>query len=261
MFYVLSGSAYCTTDAAGVCVTDGTGNHGNQESCVFTVTQPTVYATATYFQTETFFDYITIGGVRYSGTNGPSNVMMTQGQTFSWYADFSITYGGFTICGSATQIPMPPPTPGAPPPSPSPPPPAWSPAPPTPADYWWAIVSGSDSCYVSNSGTCVTDGVGTHANEESCQVIANRQLYATATLFDVETYFDYITLGGIRYSGNTGPQNVMMAAGDTMTWFADFSVTYACGGTERPMPLLAPIALLLAADGCCHDRLTGDCAD
>ena len=34
-----------------------------------------LYATATYFQTETYFDYITIAGLRYSGRGmaGPSN--------------------------------------------------------------------------------------------------------------------------------------------------------------------------------------------
>ena len=105
----------------------------------------------------------------------------------------------------------------------------------------WSVSSGSGDCQVISSGTCVTDGVGSHANEEFCQIIANRQLYASATLFDTETFFDYITLGGIRYSGSVGPSNVLMAAGDTMTWFADFSVTYAQRGANVHCRCLHPI--------------------
>ena len=148
----------------------------------------------------------------------------------SWYADGSVTFGGFTICGSATAAALPPPPPPAlspPPPSPSPPPPVVSPAPPTPSGWFWRVVRGSTYCQVTNNGACVTDGVGNHGNNERCEVVATRALYATAAFFSTETYFDYITIGSTRWSGSTGPSNVRMAAGATMSWFADGSVIYA----------------------------------
>ena len=78
-------------------VPQSTGNHANMENCVVAATRP-LYATATYFNTETYFDRITIGSTSYSGpttTNGPANVQMAAGDTMSWYADGSVTFGGF----------------------------------------------------------------------------------------------------------------------------------------------------------------------
>ena len=56
---------------------------------------------------------------RFSGTNGPTNIAMTAGQTMTWYTDGSVIRGGFTICATTSRLLFPPP----PPPSPSPPPP------------------------------------------------------------------------------------------------------------------------------------------
>ena len=47
---------------------------------------------------ETFYDYITMGGTQYSGSLGPANVLMLEGDLFMWTADQSISNGGFTIC-------------------------------------------------------------------------------------------------------------------------------------------------------------------
>ena len=54
------------------------------------------------FQTETYFDHLTIGGTCFSGTSGPMNVAMASGDTLMFYADWSASAGGFTICGSTT---------------------------------------------------------------------------------------------------------------------------------------------------------------
>ena len=104
---------------------------------------------------QTYFDYVTIGGTRFSGSSGPANVPMAMGATLQWYADGSVTYGGWTICGSTTPL-------------------------------FWQITSGSSYCHLSNGGTCVTDGVGSHGNNEACTVSANAALYATATYFQTE---------------------------------------------------------------------------
>ena len=93
---VASGSQYCQIDSNG-CATDGPGNHGNYEACTIQV-NVAGSLTATAFYTESCCDYVTIGGTQYSGTSGPNNVAVAAGTSFSWYADYSVTYPGWTIC-------------------------------------------------------------------------------------------------------------------------------------------------------------------
>ena len=142
---------------------------------------------------------------------------------------------------SAPPTPVPPPSP--PPPSPPPPPP--SPQPPThpspsqPAGFaWWTIVSGSSACELSQEGRCFTDGAGKYDNNERCTVRANGALFASATAFNTESYYDYVRIAGTTYSGTNGPVNVPMAAGATLVWFSDYSVTRAgftiCASTAAP---------------------------
>ena len=112
----------------------------------------------------------------------------------------------------------------------------------------WVIVSGSDYCHLTQNGACFTDGVGNHANNERCTVRATQSLYATATYFQTETYYDFILMSGTRYSGTAGPANVQLAAGATVLWRADRSVINGgfiiCGSTSPvaapPPPVIAP---------------------
>ena len=68
-------------------VTDGSGNHGNNERCTFTA-RYAMTVSASSFNTENYFDRITIGSTRYSGSNGPSGVSMTAGSTMILQAAF-----------------------------------------------------------------------------------------------------------------------------------------------------------------------------
>jgi hypothetical protein len=56
-------------------------------------------------------------------------------------------------------------------------------------------------------------------------VTANQALFATTTLFDTESGFDFVTVAGTAFSGTGGFRNLAMAAGDTFTWSSDGSVT------------------------------------
>jgi len=93
---VSAGASYCQLNANN-CVSDGTGNHGDNEACTINVLGAGKL-TATDFNTESGYDYVTIGGTRYSGGTGPSNVAVAAGSTFTWRSDSSITSAGFTIC-------------------------------------------------------------------------------------------------------------------------------------------------------------------
>ena len=83
----------------------------------------------------------------------------------------------------------------------------------------------------------VTDGAGSHGINENCTIEVNANGYLTATHFDTER-FDYVTIGGTRYQGNTGPYGAAVSAGSTFQWQSDYSITSAgwtiCFGETRP---------------------------
>ena len=82
----------------------------------------------------------------------------------------------------------------------------------------WAVISGGAYCQIvpdaaGNAGRCVTDGTGVHSANEACVVVTTQSIFATATEFNTETNWDYVTLAGTVYTGTNGPANVAMAAG------------------------------------------------
>jgi hypothetical protein len=86
-------------------------------------------------QVEHGWDWLTVNGVQYTGTQGPDGVVPWAGWRIFWSADSSIAYAGWEIC----MLPAPPASPPAPPtlPSPlslppSPPAPPSDPSPPSP---------------------------------------------------------------------------------------------------------------------------------
>ena len=85
--------------------------------------------------------------------------------------------------------------------------------------------SGSQYCAVTANLTCVTDGIGAHGNNEACTFVANVDLMASAAFFHTESWYDYVTIGGTRYSGLAGPTGVVMTAGST-----------AASGPSRSLP-------------------------
>ena len=97
---VTAGSSFCQIDANG-CATDGVGAHGNNEACTIRVGAAGTL-TATQFDTETGYDYVTIGGIRYEGSTGPTGVAVAAGSTFTWRSDGSVTNAGWTICFGTT---------------------------------------------------------------------------------------------------------------------------------------------------------------
>ena len=91
--------------------------------------------------------------------------------------------------------------------------------PPAVAGVMWIISSGSQYCALADGGACVTSGTPPYSNSESCTVTAAAALYATASNFSTESYWDYVMIGGVSFSGTNGPSNVPMATGDTFSWW------------------------------------------
>ena len=94
---------------------------GNDEHCVITALR-SLYATTSEYNVEYCCDYLTIGATRYQGSaNHPFNVQVAAGQTVQWRSDYSVTSGGFTLCGYPNRLPDPPPSAPPSPPPPFPP--------------------------------------------------------------------------------------------------------------------------------------------
>ena len=131
---------------------------------------------------------------------------------------------GFVICAS--------PAPPSPPPSP---PPARHPAvlPLTDA----MRLPCANVCNITNGGTCISDL--NYGDDERCTFRAEAIISVSATTFDTEAYYDYITIGGTRYSGTSGPSDVVMAAGETIGGTAAGGFVI-CASPAPPSPPPSP---------------------
>ena len=90
-----------------------------------------------------------------------------------------------------------------------------------------SIVSASPAgaCRLGPEDDCFTDGAGNYGARESCTIRINVAGTLTATQFDTEPNYDTITIGGTEYNGDTGPLLVAVAAGTSVAWRTDGSVT------------------------------------
>lgn len=142
---------------------------GNDQRCSFSA-NVNLYAYATEYAVERCCDYLTVGTTEYRGSaaatgrstlsDGPFNVYLQAGSSVNWFSDYSVSDGGFTLCGSTTAMPYP--APAAPPPPPPP-------FPPFPAGAMFAIVSGGEDCMLTQGGQCVSDGAGVYSSNERTQ--------------------------------------------------------------------------------------------
>jgi len=108
------------------------------------------------------------------------------------------------------------------------------------------VTAGASFCQIDANG-CATDGAGEHGNDEACTIQVNAAGYLTATEFDTESGYDFVTIGGTPYQGGIGPHGVAASAGSAFQWQSDGSVTNAgwtiCLGETRPQPQSVPCDL------------------
>ena len=100
-------------------------------------------------------------------------------------------------------------------PPPSAPPPSRSPLPPL-----FSISASSNGCQTVGT-SCFTDGAGSYGNNERCSISVLHDTTLSSTSFSTEPNFDYLTVGGTRFSGTSGPQGVAASAGDVISWYTD----------------------------------------
>jgi hypothetical protein len=141
----------------------------------------------------------------------------------------------------------------------------------------FSVISGSNDCFLNTvqSLDCVTDGYGDYTNYASCTIRANIPMTLHVLQFDTESCCDKLTVGGVQYSGSSGPNGVQMTVGQVMTWNSDSSVTepgfticanappWTMGDPFPPPPLPAsppppPVPMVTCDNnGDCHNYNSG----
>merc|ERR1712242_410227 len=84
-------------EMSGNCISSNNhpSNYGNDAQCSIQLTD--VSFTVEAFDTESRYDWLTVGGSRYSGTSGPASGSGYTG-TITWESDYSVTKSGWKLC-------------------------------------------------------------------------------------------------------------------------------------------------------------------
>merc|ERR1719166_797871 len=91
--WVVTGSG-CEENGPCVQSKNHPGNYGNDEQC--TIELWDVSVTVEAFSTESRYDFLTVGGQRYSGNSGPADG--TYSGSISWSSDYSVVQSGWKLC-------------------------------------------------------------------------------------------------------------------------------------------------------------------
>lgn len=94
---------------------------------------------------------------------------------------------------------------------------------PAPAPGSWVITG--DGCQVESN--CITSNnyPSDYGNGEECSIGLYGDIPIRVDAFETESRYDLLTVGANRYSGTSGPSSGTYAAGTTISWESDYSVT------------------------------------
>merc|ERR1719330_788868 len=92
-FEVTAGTG-CTTTGNCIQSNNHLSSYGNNEAC--TISAYDVALTVDAFSTESGYDFLTMGGVAYSGSSGPASG--TYSGVISWSSDYSVVNSGWKLC-------------------------------------------------------------------------------------------------------------------------------------------------------------------
>ena len=85
------------------------------------------------------------------------------------------------------------------------------------------------SCFLSSSAACINSPYypANYGNSESCSIAVLRDATLSAVTFDTESSYDALRIGGVAYSGSTGPSQFDVSAGSVITFVSDSIVVYS----------------------------------
>jgi hypothetical protein len=82
--------------------------------------------------------------------------------------------------------------------------------------------SSGASCTVTQGGSCITEGLGTHGNNERCTWTVLHSSTLSVISFSTESYFDRVTVNSISYTGSgSGLAGQTVDQGAVISWFSD----------------------------------------
>ena len=216
-FRIRSGFGYCefaSAPEAGYpsdfdCITDGPDSYGNIERCTVEVMMDQTLV-AVQYDVEDGYDYMTISGTQYTGTNGPAGVIPTT--TIEWTSDHMVPAAGWKLCvsggGAAAASPSSPSGSGA-----------------AAAAYGGFTVE-SGPCTVTAGGGCVRSDnyPGQYGTGVSCVIAPTQDLRLSSTAFATEKNYDMLTFNGKTFTGDLGPVLQPVTANQKIEWVSDVSV-------------------------------------
>jgi len=127
-FEVISGTG-CTKTGNCIQSNNHPADYGNNEACNINAYEADITVEA--FDTESGYDFLSMGGTSYSGTSGPSSGTYTG--VISWASDYSEVRSGWRLCQGSSPSPGPAPTPAPTTASPTPAPTTQAPTPTPPS--------------------------------------------------------------------------------------------------------------------------------
>lgn len=229
--------------------------------------QSTVLRVTGFNDTQPCCEYLTIGGIPYSGANSPDGISVAAGTVFSWTAndtslapecylqyeqsdcdaisrcEWKVLYG-FGICDaapntSASVITISASTPA-----------------PINTDLYFNVIASvpSTACMVTRGGACFTTAGGpsgwSYTNNERCTIRVQRSTTLRVLRFLTQSYHDILTVAGQNFSGyiNESPEGVAVSAGSTISWATDGSVRPSLHSPHRTHQCLT-IASVLTSQG------------
>ena len=94
-----------------------------------------------------------------------------------------------------------------------------APTPAPPPGSWTVTGSG---CTQTGNRIQSRNHPGSYGNNEACTIDANNVAF-TVDVFSTESGYDFLTVGGVQYSGSSGPASGSYSG--TILWSSDYSVT------------------------------------
>jgi len=69
--------------------------------------------------------------------------------------------------------------------------------------------------------------LGAYEHSSSCSINVNKDAFLNVEDFWTESGYDYLTVNDVEYSGTSGPQDIVVSAGDFIYFYSDSSFSYS----------------------------------
>jgi len=194
----------------GRCFTTGE-EQQHDADCVITALE-NVVLTVVWFNTEARYDFMTIDGTVYEGTDSPDGVAVLAGETIEWESDTWDREDGFEICSKL---------------------------------LFFLVECDDEEAQVStnNYGECIASEEGAYGTDINCYATAMNDIALSVIAFDVEDGADFLQYNDAdgnliqEFTGAAGPDGFFLTEGEALVFVTDAvdssSTGFGICGVER----------------------------